>query len=407
MNVKKLGYLVILLIILALAFYLLNTGEVKRIKDEQLTAFPEIADRIARLTIEQGPQQIELKVVNNQWVIPSRDGYAADSGKVNSFILRLAEMRLSQVATQDESTYADLGVSEQAVKSGRTKVTFYAQDDTKLGAIYLGRDKTATTGKTTTNSFRYEVGTYVRRDGDKVVYVSGEPIPVSMAMQHWLSIGLVNEINKNIETITQYNQTPDSNALSYTLQSAGEIDGQKQFKLAGEEIPLNAMATPLVTSGLENLRLDDVFKEGRSELQGINFDKLTVYKLNNGVTYKIRSAAKDKIVFAKIEKSCEEVAGKDTICAKLGADINVQYKDWVFMLPEYLGKKFRQELADIVDNKKLSEQEQAAQEAAADEEAPEDLAPELSDQTEGLDDSGQVTEEESAETEPIETPAQE
>ncbi|MDR2337919.1 MAG: DUF4340 domain-containing protein [Deltaproteobacteria bacterium] len=328
--------------------------------------FPNIGDRVAKISIEQGDDVLVMQLDNSgssaKWVLPDNDMYPADSGKVNSFVLKVINAPLSQKITKNPEQYTVLGVDENCIEHGSSKVIFYDQSGIELGSIYLGNIPLP---KENSDLSAMPIGQYIRKTNDKQVYLVSDVISPKVKMGDWIVTNLATVDPSNISKITQSSVDGEIIfVLSPVFSDAGEV--MEEFRLAAdyENIALNEEAIYLIKSGIQNLQIEDAYKEENlnkadNPLFGqLFFDLLTTYTLTNGITYKIFSGEAFNRVYIKLEvgfneenyKTSRLTSGKTEVelfenIQKLKEQLvkaNQNYVGWFYLLPSYANSRFRQ-----------------------------------------------------------------
>jgi hypothetical protein len=121
--------LAVLVFVLFAAVFLLN-----RSRDGGGTAsdllFPDLKDRLAEVsavTIVDADSEVTVTRTEAGWIIPEKDGYAADTGALRDLLLAIAEARKLEQKTSNSEYYERLGVEDPA-EEGSTGVLVTSKD---------------------------------------------------------------------------------------------------------------------------------------------------------------------------------------------------------------------------------------------------------------------------------------
>lgn len=401
MTQKNLLTLVIVLSVLVGIFFLTQPGYERTDDQHQIRLFSDIdGGKISKIVIEQGNSNIELSSGvpgHDGWIVPARANYPADTGKINSLLLKILDLSVSQKVTENEQKFDQLGVTDPAVKNGKGKVTLHDKENHILGGLFLGELRK---GKGSSGQFIRRFG--ADNSGRKEVYLIAEPINASTDLANWLDTTVANVLQSELEGVTQFKVTNNREEKEFELKKTEKKGPVPEFTLdpplSGDE-QMNAVNFSQVRSALENLRLNDVLQSSDPQLKELVFDKKTVSQLSNGLTYTVLTAQKEpekcygKIsvtfnqafadaVKKQIEFSQEQVAKKKTAdeqtkkgggevkpdqAATDGADnststietpklssseeaqkLSVKYEPWVFQLQQYMCSKFRHVRSELV-----------------------------------------------------------
>ena len=364
---RNFSILVIVFFVLAGTFYATSLSSRKAEKSEATTLLSNVPiAEIKKVKLERGAAKVTLVKKGDVWRVGERSSYPADSGKVRSFLLKLFELESSQKVTKNVDNHARLGVNEAAIKNGAGRVSFLNDSDEGIGAIYFGEFR-----KPTKERSPRLTGQYVRRAESDVVYLLGQHFSINIQIANWLDKDLANTLSNNVWSITQKVKDGEGYKKEFALSSSVS-DNLRTFKLLAKGNP-NKAAVSEIDSGLEGLRLEDVYKKDSKEVEGLSFNKETVFKLTNGLSYSIKSAEQGERYFGKIsveydaelvealKKEHEEVLAsfkeeEEAVRPELelateddAQKLSAQYEEWVYVFPTYIGKKFRKNLSDMIE----------------------------------------------------------
>ncbi len=394
MNQRKLGILVAVVVVLV-AIYAATSPDRNRPShsgDVRLLSAVE-TERVEKVRIEQGDQVVELKVDQGNWSVPARGGYRADSSKVRSLLLKLFDLSVSQKLPAGDNAFDGLGLSDEAIKRGQSRITFFDKSDQVLGGVRIGEPRKSKSSGSAS-------GQYIRTLDGKDVYLAALPLALTVTPNYWLDQNVVNVLPAHLRSIELYSSSDGASRLEYILKRVGEgkPGTTPSFELQNASIPegksLQESSVGLARAGLENVRLHDVFSKDSAEVKELRFDVTTIYRLENGLVYTVESAEKDNRFFArfavqfdpavgaeveKFNKGVEEelaklaneakpsdgksadakpaepaaaekkVPEKKPLSSEKEAEAQrAQLGNWIFELPPYQGKKLRQHFDDLV-----------------------------------------------------------
>lgn len=267
---------------------------------------------VSKLKIEQRKDVLELARKDGAWVVPSRNNYPADSAKIRGLLLKIFDLTVSQEVPGAETALDQLGLSDAAIEKGFTKVTFFDAAGKELGALRIGearksRDRSPVGAMS---------GQYVRRDSSNAVYLAGSPLMVAAEPASWLEVNLVNVLPAAVRSVTQVQSTGDKQEMLFELVRA-EASGDAvlppmtlQGGVPGGKALQDAAVTQ-VRSGLENVRLSDVFVPGSETVKDLTWDFLSVYKTTNGLVYRVETAQREERTFAKLRVQFDDALASE------------------------------------------------------------------------------------------------
>lgn len=175
------------------------------------------------------------------WSIAEKGGFAADTGKLREFLLKLADAKLIEQKTASKDKYATLGVEDVGGKDAKSS-------EIELGG--LGAPVKLIVGNSNAHG-----GTFVRREGEAQSWLASGSITVDKKPENWLRKDLADVAASRIATVEI------THADGKKVRIAKEAEGDQNFKLAdvpkgreaGSEYTVNGLA-----STLGGLHFDDV-----------------------------------------------------------------------------------------------------------------------------------------------------
>ena len=289
----------------------------------------------------------------NGWSVAEKNGFAADTGKLREFLLKLADAKLVEQKTSSKEKYAALGVEDVADK------------DAKSVEIELGGLQKPV--KVIIGNANQHGGTFVRRAGEAESWLASGSFSVDKKTDSWLRKDLTDIAATRIASIDI--TRPDGK----TVRLAKAAEGDANFKLAdvpkgreaGSDYAINGPA-----STLGGLRFDDALpakdappaekplkarfatfdglivdvtawdKDGKDYAQfSASEDEKTASAHVDATLAKAKSDEATKPADAKAETSAADPAkerdAKLAVLKKEADDLNARFKDWTFVLPAY------------------------------------------------------------------------
>lgn len=404
MNQKTLGLLVGAVILLGGLYFATLPAEQRASISEPRRLFDDIdGQRVQRLKIEQGDKSLELAQKDGIWNLPSRGGYEADSAKVRSLLVKLFELTVSQRLPGAEGSFDKVGVSDEALKRGNSRVTLLDASGGSVGALRIGDARKGSRGALP--QAPSSGGQYVRREGKSEVYLVPTPLSVSVSPGYWLDTELLNVLPNLVRSILLTRDTEGMSKVEFELssdESAAPGSGPKLELVGGvpQGKELQEGVVSQIRSGLENVRFSDVFPKDAPEVKDLRWDWREEIRLENGLVYVVETAQSGDKYYARyraqlntglteklqqikdqVEKAAKEAPSPSPtpvatatavpsaaataapspaptaaptpkpISPATAADVEGLTKKldpWVFELPAYQGKKYRQSIDDLV-----------------------------------------------------------
>lgn len=314
----------------------------------------------------------------NGWTIAEKGGYAADTGKLREFLLKLADAKLVEQKTANKDKYAALGLEDVAAK------------DAKGIEIDIGGLEKPV--KLIVGNSNAHGGTFVRRDGETQSWLASGSLSVDKKPEDWLRKDLTDVPASRIAAVEVAH--PDGKRVHI----AKDAEGDANFKLA--DVPKGrAPASEYTVNGLAStlggLRFDDVVpaQDAMPDDKALNvyyatFDGLDVNVVaweKGGKDYAQFTAAVDEdratkhidaaqakakadydaAVAAQAKSEAGDKASapakppavadpakdreqKLDALAKEVADLNTRFKDWTYVLPAYKYASFNKSMDDLL-----------------------------------------------------------
>jgi hypothetical protein len=207
---------------------------------------PELRDHVNDVdkVVVTGPEGKTVATIARGgagWSIAEKGGYAADTGKLREFLLKLADAKLIEQKTANKDRYAALGVDDVSVKDAKGM-------QVELGG--LGKPLVVIIGTTNPRG-----GTFVRRGGDAQSWLASGTLSVDKKSEDWLRKDLVDIAPARIASVSI------AHADGKVVRVAKASEGDANFKLA--DVPKGREAgSDFTTNGLAStlggLRFDDV-----------------------------------------------------------------------------------------------------------------------------------------------------
>jgi len=175
------------------------------------------------------------------WTIAEKGGFAADTGKLREFLLKVSDATLLEQKTSSKEKYATLGVDDVSNKEAKGL-------QVELGG--LKQPVKLIVGNTSPRG-----GTFVRRAGEPESWLASGNINVEKKAEDWLRKDLADIAANRVQSVA----ITHADGKSVTVAKASEADAN--FKIAdvpkgreaGSEFAANGLG-----STLAGLRFDDV-----------------------------------------------------------------------------------------------------------------------------------------------------
>jgi hypothetical protein len=356
-------------IVVAVALNRVNKPRSEGGGEEAQYVVPELRDHVndvSKLTVTAADNKTVATITRGAdgWSIGEKGGYAADTGKLREFLLKLADARLIEQKTANKDKYAALGVDDVSGKDAKGV-------QVELGG--LSKPVTLIIGTSNPRG-----GTFVRRAGDAQSWLASATLNVDKKGEDWLRKDLADIAATRIASVAI------THADGKNVRVAKEAEGDANFKLAdvpkgreaGSEFSANGLA-----STLGGLRIDDVIpakdappgdkplKARYSTFDGLVVDVTAWEKDGKNYAQFVASSDADQ---ASRHMAADTDAAKPADAApaadpkpaaadpakdrerklaaldKEAADLNARFQGWTYVLPAHKYANMNKSIEDLL-----------------------------------------------------------
>jgi hypothetical protein len=319
--------------------------------------FPKLvsdASQIAAIEIKQGDEVAVLERKGGSWSLKSREGYPADSAKVRTLLVGLAEADLVEGKTQRPDRYAVLELEDPAEKGTKSRlVRLLGANGKVIGEVVVGKKRLEVLGTG-------KGGTYVRRPGDPQTWLANVELDAPTAAKDWLKTSVLTLDAANISRVTV--EIPGEEALKIERETAAPPkkdakDGKEAkeephpalpgklklvaFPPEGKKLK-DATAAESLARALASIELEDVRKLAATpggpavstvKVEQTDAPSLTLRLRKDGDAYWLSVTA----------------AGEGEEAKKAAAEITNRTQGWEFKLPSFKSEAILKKRADLLE----------------------------------------------------------
>lgn len=291
------------------------------------------ATRIARIELAQGGKSLVLARDKEGWVLADRGGYPAKLDAVRSLLVKLAQAELVEGKTRNKERYALLELEDPAAK------------DSKSRRVRLADDKGGAVAEVIVGKKRYDAfgsgkgGTYVRKPGEELTWLSNADLDVSVAVRDWVQTNVLDLAASKIAKVTL------------------ELPGEEPLVIARNATDINKHALAAIPEGKK-------LKEGAG-IDGIvrgagSIDLEDVRKPTAGGSVTVAGTARIEadgglVVTLKLRKDGEdhwlslEATGGEGDTKKVAEEVTRKAAGWEFKLPSGKAQSILKTPADLFE----------------------------------------------------------
>ena len=303
-------------------------------------------DEINSIAIKSDKNTLTLKRQADGFVVVNKDGYPAETKKVNELIADCLEIEVTGMVTDNPLNHQDLGVTEDKAK---TVIQFIKPDDSILAEILIGNTK------------ENGQGTYIRLASSNKVYETFDIPMIDTEAINYIKKQLVSLVRKDIEEVSF--SSPSS---KYILKPLTEGEDVKLVDIpAGKELKQGEAKS--VFTALSSLDFTDVMKNPGD----LNFDRQYKCKLFNSTEFTFNIASREGKTYvsclAVFTEGRPETIKKDETSEQLkekeeklllddkADDFTKRHLGWVYEITAYKAKYLTRELSDLIEDKTENE----------------------------------------------------
>lgn len=335
MNTKSLVVLVVLLVAGAMSYFYSNIERQINSADSIGSAilpglFEALNDVDSFSVIGAGDKVIAtMQRQQDQWVLAERNNYPADLSKIRNVVLALAEAKIIEEKTSNQSLYAKLGVED---------VTANEAAGVKVIVTYGEKKQQLVVGKPgpQINKTRY-----VRRADEKTSWLVDRKIDLNYEVPHWLQKDILSVEPAEMSAITL--KLHDGETLEIFNHKHGEEDVFAVLNLTDPNAQVIEAEVHQITNALSSFQLLDV--ENRASFEGGEPTYTIKFELKTGVNLELIAYEVEKDHFMAINPS---VSSSEQSLQDYVTDLKKITHDWVFKIPNVTYDSMLKREADIL-----------------------------------------------------------
>jgi hypothetical protein len=256
------------------------------------------------IVLEKDGDQIELASdTSGAWTLPSRNGYAASTSSIRSFLLKLMDLSSSQSIKSTEEGIQKLGLSEEGGQGAKGSIALKDASGKEIEKVFLGALRNRK--NETDENLMSLSGQYVRLESKPSVFLIPLPLSFQTDAGAWIDKGILQIEQNKIYFVQAFEITDGEEKEIYSLTRRSHIltDGEPEFVFSvtppsGKEIAQTIIRQS--TMALEDLKADDVHAAGTETVKDFSPQRYVVYALTDGSVYTISTQDHDGAYFLKI-----------------------------------------------------------------------------------------------------------
>jgi hypothetical protein len=281
-----------------------------------LPAFGPVANDTTMVMIQAPGDEdaVTLQRDEERWVVGSRQGYAADIGKLRQLIIALSEARVLEEKTSDPALYEKLGVDDPEGDGKGTRVTVSGPDFAY--AIVLG-DKTQ--GK-----YRF-----ARDAAAAPSYLIDRDPDLPASADDWLLADLLDIGAQRVQRVSI------THADGEVIVIAKDTEEQTDFTVldipSGRELSYATVANG-IGGALSGLKLESVRPDTSADAT-----TTTEFLTWDGLRITVEITTEEDESWVRISALAEDDAStpEESPAVSEAADINQRLGGWQYQLPDY------------------------------------------------------------------------
>jgi hypothetical protein len=274
MNRKQLFVLVILVVVIGGAGLLVQkrqnasySSPSPNIGKKLLGEFP--INDVARITIKQGTNTLNLAKKNDVWSVRERNDYPANYSEISEFLIKLADLKVVQTEQVGPSQLSRVGLATGESANSAASVELHDKQDKIIRTLLLGKKHTRKSDRPSpfgdTGEGGIPDGRYVKasNDSDSVALISDplsniDPKPEQWLDKNFFKVEKVRSIAVNFpEGTNSWKLSRDSETAEWKLADLKPAEQLDSAQAGGVANPLGSPSfTDVSLAKPEQLGLD-------------------------------------------------------------------------------------------------------------------------------------------------------
>lgn len=302
----------------------------------------------ARIEIAGPANRVTLIAKPTGWAVLEQGEFPADQGKLNTFLLKLAEQKVADKVTENPANFGELGVltveeNGNKAENRKTGTQFRILDGSgkPLYQLLIGRERGA-------NSAAFP-GQYVRFPQEKAALLTGTELTAETEAKDWIEKPILPaEAEKNFRLIRV--ERAGSKPLAFSREqadSAWQLDGATQRGLNVKEIDN-------LSKKLRDLEVARIAPAGSAD-STLGRAKLSVVEARtfDGRTFRFdvgESKGAEDFRYATVRESLDGSVS-DAALKKEAEAFNAKFKNRTFAIPDWDATRLLRERKEYLQGK--------------------------------------------------------
>lgn len=309
---------------------------------------------ITSIKINEGEgKKLTMRKEGGEFVVADKDGYPADSEKINDLITNLLDVKIQEKVTDSKENFPDLEIGTRA-----GEVRFFNVSGGLITGVCIGKRAPEIDGS------------YVRLSDSNNVYLAENTPRISVAPSRFLDKQLLNLDTKKITKITVEDPNGKYTITSEPNSSSAKLEGVPEGK------QVKGSDYRRVFSALNRLTFDDVRKESNAPTD-LKFDHKYICELSDKRIYELQIAKEGESYFLKCrgkytgpenitkqrrKESKQELEKKEALllAQQKVQEFNAKCTGWVYEISEYKAENLIKDFGQLVEDIPEPEKEKEA-----------------------------------------------
>lgn len=277
-----------------------------------LPDFEAVANDITevQLLYSAGVESITIRRKNDTWVIPERDDYAADVGKLRQLIVGLSDAEILEEKTANPEKYQNLGVDDPEAGG----------DGIKVVVTGLDMSHSVILGDVAQGNYRY-----ARVAGESTSYLINQNPDVPRSSGDWLMRDIVDIDRNQVQRVVISHADGESIVIEKSDQA--QTDFAVQDIPEGRELSYATVGNG-IAGALGKLALEDV----RAHIDAPSTSTV-VFNTWDGLRVSAQVVSDDETSW--ISFSAELAGGESDDARAQVSAINERVSGWAYQLPDH------------------------------------------------------------------------
>jgi hypothetical protein len=303
--------------------------------------------RIGSIVIDSAGGTVTLEREGKGFVVADREGYPAETSKINNLIMSCFDVRTIELITDDTRNHSDL---EVAKANANNIVKFLDSNDKIITGLVTGKSDPQTKV------------TYARQVSSDEVFSVAKAPTVRTSATDYMDTQITDVDSEDVVRVTL--NGPEG---SFTVRT--DANDTVIVKEMPAEKKLKESDAKNVMSALSGLSFADVKKESSFGQDTLKFDGMFICEMGDSTIYTfnitsvlnktyVKCSAEYTADLTNIVQSTDNLEGKEAKLLARDAAVSFtnRHQGWVYEIPQYKVENLTKKLTELIEEPEAEEE---------------------------------------------------